>query len=106
MTRANARQCVHALCMLPWSRPCRPLNVPAERCARLQVHAEINVKRLLAHNSLKHELLEGFNFFRVRSMGVVEPKDFTSQWRLDQCDPGMFQPFIARANAIRKLATK
>lgn len=63
--------------------------------AALQIHPERNIKLLAQHYSLDVVPID-FNFFRVRSDGLVEPVDTEGRYALAVCDAPMFEPFEAR----------
>lgn len=71
----------------------------------MQVHPEHNVKLLAEHYELDVEMVD-FNFYRVRSDGLVEPTDLEGRYALPQCEPAMFAPFRRREDALDNVTKK
>jgi hypothetical protein len=69
----------------------------------VQIHPERNIKLLAEHHSLSVSMID-FNFFRVRSDGLLEPVDMEGRYALQKCDAKMFKPFNARDKLLSPAA--
>lgn len=71
-----------------------------------QLHAESLVKALVEHNRFAVELIP-FYFFRTRSNGVIDWRDYKpNKNKLPMCDESMLVPFDERKARLKAAKAK